>query len=227
MVITDLYTMACRQHMRVGTASNLTLKGDMQDMQLAFDDALSGESKPDFIIVRVHNWSRYYFRYGQFPSPKFRDPFYWKLAWVNPDGILFGPRLKGDSGIAVIEDRYGGPLFGTTGRLRWEPRYALHRQTPSYWGRRKPAATPLKVYEYFRDNFTICDDNPIIESAWWNDWWMQCLNRWSIAYTGRATLGPAEPAGINSLSSTPGISRTISKGMGPSNITTTTIYLTR
>ena len=141
MVITDLYTMACRQHMRVGTASNLTLEGDMQDMQLAFDDALSGESKPDFIIVRVHNWSRYYFRYGQFPSPAFSDPFYWKIAWVNPDGILFGPRPKGDSGIAVIEDRYGGPLFGTTGRLRGEPRYALHRQIPSYWGRRKPAAT--------------------------------------------------------------------------------------
>ena len=153
--------------MSVGIISNSTLNGNIQDMQTAFDDALSGESVPDIIIVRVHNWSRYYFRYGHFLSPRFRDPFYWKTAWINPNGLLFGPRPKGESGIAVIEDRYGGPLYGTIRRLRQEPRYVLNRQTRSYWGQRKPIATALQVYDYFRENFTTCDDNPSRSSQNW------------------------------------------------------------
>ena len=97
----DLYTMACRN-----ATPRLMDTRNVQSFIEAFDECFNpAHTTPSIILQRQRNWEEYYL----YDEDGFRheDPFQWRVVWINPIGMAYGPHEKhGSGGVIVIEDEY-------------------------------------------------------------------------------------------------------------------------
>jgi len=91
----DLYTLACRAYDPEDVGNNFAA---------AFDECFEG-IQPNVILQRVRASDAYRW-IGQFWETSVLNPFFWRVAWINPRGFSRVRARSPTTDVAVIEDCY-------------------------------------------------------------------------------------------------------------------------
>ncbi len=171
----SLYTMSCRNYDATGMTEQETI-----EFRRAFDQCFDTSlPRPGIILQRCRNWNGYWI--GERTENAIKDPFLWRIVWVNQEGMTQGPYPRLQGGIAIIEDEYLD--YQNWYPTRDEPGWSLNRiyipladirveeeRNESPIGQ----LHPQELYDYFTDMFVPKANDDMIELQWWRDAFLPC-----------------------------------------------------